>query len=115
MVFATDLLNRFTTRTILIQHTAGMSRKKCLDNSFLYFFSRYMGNAPKENNIRRWVNESFPKNARKILPSPVVRYSIKSCRSRSGILFKKRASWLCKVYTSNHKLTKTTPKILLKE
>lgn len=57
-----------------IAQNEGMSRKKCLDNVVLWIFSYYMGAALKKNNVRRKINELRPKNARKILPSPVVRY-----------------------------------------
>ena len=57
-----------------IAQNEGMSRKKCLDNIVLYVYSYYMGRALQENIIRRWINENRPKNAKKISPSPVVRY-----------------------------------------
>ena len=59
--------------SFIAQHE-GMSRKKCLDNIVLYVYSYYMGRALQENNIRREINNSLPRNARKILPSPAVRY-----------------------------------------
>ena len=59
---------------IYIAQNEGMSKKKCLDNIILWFYSYYMGVALKENNVRRMVNKLLPRNVPKVLPSPVVRF-----------------------------------------
>ena len=59
---------------VYIAQNEGMSRKKCLDNIVLWFYSYYMGAALKENDVRRMVNKLLPRNVPKVLPSPVVSF-----------------------------------------
>jgi len=78
--------------SFIAQHE-GMSRKKCLDNIVLYVYSYYMGRALQENNMRREINKSLPKNARKISPSPAVKYLRKTAVEAGLGSYQKIVRW----------------------
>jgi hypothetical protein len=51
-----------------------MTKKDCLDYIVRWCYSLYIGNALKENSMRRQINELLPKGVKKIRPSKVISF-----------------------------------------
>ena len=72
-----------------------MTKKDCLDYIVRWCYSLYIGNALKENSMRRQINELLPRGAKKIRPSKVISFMRKGAvEAGLGSYEKMRRRWL---------------------
>lgn len=72
-----------------------MTKKDCLDYIVRWCYSLYIGNALKENSMRRQINELLPRGAKKIRPSKVISFMRKGgVEAGLGSYEKMRRRWL---------------------